>query len=96
VLAAAAAQSFKEHGATAVVECWGDDVPDGKLTSFPMTVKLDEGETVVFSWIVCPSKAVRDAGTRKPWPIRACKAPEPVLFSMARMIYGGFQPMVEA
>jgi uncharacterized protein YbaA (DUF1428 family) len=35
VLAAAAAQSFKEHGATAVVECWGDDVPDGKLTSSP-------------------------------------------------------------
>ena len=49
--AEAAALIFKEHGALGVVECWGDDVPDGKLTSFPMAVKCKPDETVVFSWI---------------------------------------------
>ena len=45
------AEVFREHGAVAVVEAWGDDVPEGKVTSFPMAVKLEEGETVVFSWV---------------------------------------------
>ena len=49
--AEAAAVVFKEHGALRVVECWSDDVPEGKLTSFPMAVKRKEDETVVFSWI---------------------------------------------
>ena len=51
---------FKEHGATRCVECWADDVPDGKVTSFPMAVKCEPGETVVFSWVTWPSKDVRD------------------------------------
>ena len=55
-----AAAVFKVHGALAVVECWGDDVPEGKLTSFPMAVQCKPGETVVFSWIVWPSKDARD------------------------------------
>jgi len=42
---------FREHGALKVVECWGDDVPEGKLTSFPLAVKLQKEETVVFAWI---------------------------------------------
>src|SRR5262249_18728700 len=45
-----AAVVFKEHGALKVVECWGDDVPDGEVTSFPMAVKCKKDETVVFSW----------------------------------------------
>jgi uncharacterized protein YbaA (DUF1428 family) len=49
--AEAAAVVFKEHGALKLVECWGDDVPDGKVTSFPMAVKRKDDETVVFSWI---------------------------------------------
>ncbi|RZV48633.1 MAG: DUF1428 domain-containing protein, partial [Pseudomonadales bacterium] len=53
---------FKKHGAIKLIECWGDDVPEGKITSFPMAVKCRPEETVVFSWIVWPSKAVRDAG----------------------------------
>ena len=56
---------FKEHGALKVVECWGDDVPEGKVTSFPMAVKRKDDETVVFSWIVWPSRKVRDEGMKK-------------------------------
>src|SRR6516225_11517285 len=60
-----AAGVFREHGALKVVECWGDDVPEGKLTSFPMAVKLQQDETVVFSWITWPSRESRDAGMKK-------------------------------
>ena len=78
MLAAATAEIFKEHGATVVVECWGGNVPDGKLTSFPMAVKLEEGETVVFSWIVWPSKAARDAGNATAMAYPRMQAPDPV------------------
>jgi uncharacterized protein YbaA (DUF1428 family) len=60
-----AAVVFKKHGALKLVECWGDDVPEGKLTSFPMAVKCQDDETVVFSWIIWPSKKVRDEGMAK-------------------------------
>ena len=53
---------FKEFGATRVVECWGDDLPDARLTGFKLAVKAEPGENVVFAWIVWPSKAVRDEG----------------------------------
>ena len=56
---------FKEHGALRCVECWGDDVPEGKVTSFPMAVKRKDDETVVFSWVEWPSKEARDAGMEK-------------------------------
>ena len=64
-MAERAAAVFKEHGALAVVECWGDDVPDGEVTSFPMAVHREEGETVVLAWIVWPSREARDAGNAK-------------------------------
>src|SRR5260370_38548449 len=60
-----AAPVFKEHGAVKMVECWGDDVPDGKLTSFPMAVQKKEDETVGFSWIVWPSRQARDEGMKR-------------------------------
>jgi uncharacterized protein YbaA (DUF1428 family) len=63
--AEAAAVVFKEHGAVKVVECWGNDVPDGTTTSFPMAVKRKDDETVVFSWIIWPSREVRDEGMKK-------------------------------
>ena len=53
-LAQDASAVFKDHGALQVVECWGDDVPEGKVTSFPMAVQRKPDETVVFSWIVWP------------------------------------------
>jgi uncharacterized protein YbaA (DUF1428 family) len=87
---------FKEHGATKVVECWGDDVPDGKLTSFPMAVKKEADETVVFSWVVWPSKAVRDAGWAKMMEDeRMQSGKNPMPFDGKRIIYGGFEMLLE-
>ena len=92
-----AAVVFKEHGASKVVECWGDDVPEGKLTSFPMAVKRKDDETVVFSWIVWPSKSVRDAGMKKVMDDpRMQPQNNPMPFDGQRLIYGGFQVVVDA
>ncbi len=92
-----AADIFKEHGALEVRECWGDDVPDGKLTSFPKAVQRAPGETVVFSWIVWPSKGARDAG----WAAmmedpRMSEDANPMPFDGKRMIFGGFESVLEA
>jgi uncharacterized protein YbaA (DUF1428 family) len=95
--AEAAAVVFKEHGALSLVECWGDDVPQGKLTSFPMAVKCQPGETVVFSWIVWPSRQVRDEGTKKVMADpRSRLDNNPMPFDGARMIYGGFEMLVNS
>jgi uncharacterized protein YbaA (DUF1428 family) len=92
-----AAAVFKENGALAVVECWGDDVPEGKLTSFPMAVKRQPDETVVFSWIVWPSRQVRDAGMKKFMADpRMQPGVNPMPFDGMRMIYGGFEIIVKA
>jgi uncharacterized protein YbaA (DUF1428 family) len=89
-----AAILFKEYGALKVVECWGDDVPEGKLTSFPMAVKCEENETVVFSWIVWPSREVRDEGNQK--VMADSRMPEEMPFDGKRLIYGGFEIIVES
>ena len=92
-----AAAVFKENGALAVVECWGDDVPEGKLTSFPMAVKREENETVVFSWITWPSRSVRDEGMKKSMADpRLNPESNPMPFDGKRMIYGGFEVIVSA
>jgi uncharacterized protein YbaA (DUF1428 family) len=95
-LAADAAAIFREHGAIAVVEAWGDDVPEGKVTSFPMAVKLEEGETVVFSWVLWPSREARDAGNAKVMADPRMKEPDVMPFDGQRMIYGGFEALVDA
>jgi uncharacterized protein YbaA (DUF1428 family) len=95
--AQAAAVVFKEHGAMKLVECWGDDVPDGKITSFPMAVKRKEDETVVFSWIIWPSRKLRDEGIKKVIADpRLQPDTNPMPFDGKRMIYGGFEMIVEA
>jgi uncharacterized protein YbaA (DUF1428 family) len=95
--AADAAVVFKELGALHVVECWGDDVPDGKVTSFPMAVKKKEDETVVFSWIVWPSRQARDEGMKKMMADpRMQPEANPMPFDGKRLIFGGFQVLVEA
>lgn len=60
-----AAIVFKEYGALSVVESWGDDVPEGKLTSRPMAVQRKDDEVVVLAWITWPSKSVRDSAWEK-------------------------------
>lgn len=94
--AAEVAQVFKEYGALRVVEAWGDDVPEGKLTSFPMAVKREPGESVVFAWIVWPDKATRDAGHQKMQSDpRTERSMTEAPFDGKRLIYGGFQMVVD-
>lgn len=88
---------FKEVGALQLVDCWGDDVPEGKVTSFPKAVQCREDETVVFSWIVWPSKEARNAGWSKlEKDERFHPDNNPMPFDGMRMIYGGFDMIVEA
>ena len=95
-MAAEVAEVFRDHGALRVVECWGDDVPDGVLTSFPMAVKVEPGETVVFAWIEWPSREVRDAGHAKVMADPRVKLPGSGMpFDGKRMIFGGFETMLD-
>jgi uncharacterized protein YbaA (DUF1428 family) len=90
---------FMEWGALRILECWGDDVPEGKTTDFRMAVKAEEGEAVLFSWIEWPDKATRDAAMAKMMAPdfndpRMNKDANPMPFDAKRMIFGGFVPVV--
>lgn len=94
--AKAAAIAFKEHGALKLVECWGDDVPDGEVTSFPMAVKCQPNETVVFSWTTWPSKQARNEGMKNAMADpRLNPDTNPMPFDAMRMIYGGFEMIID-
>ncbi|MCC6888559.1 MAG: DUF1428 domain-containing protein [Hyphomicrobiales bacterium] len=94
--AEAAAKVFQEYGALKVVECWGDDVPEGKVTSFPIAVQRKDDEVVVFSWIEWPSKAARKTAWDKIMADpRMQPDKNPMPFDGKRLIYGGFEPLVE-
>jgi uncharacterized protein YbaA (DUF1428 family) len=87
---------FAELGATRILECWGDDVPDGKVTDFR---RANDDEAVVFSWIEWPDKATRDAAMGKMEELmksdpRMDPEKNPMPFDGKRMIYGGFAPIV--
>lgn len=94
--AAVAAEVFKDHGALRLVECWGDDVPTGETTSFPQAVKLEPNETVVFSWVAWPSREVRDAAMKKVMEDPRIKNAGPMPFDGKRMIYGGFETILDS
>jgi len=88
---------FMDLGAKRILECWEDDVPDGKVTDFKGAVKATGDEKIVYSWIEWPSKQARDAA----WPkimqdgrMKPDHANMP--FDGKRMIYGGFAPIVDA
>ena len=94
---------FVELGATRILECWADDVPDGTTTDFRSAVKATDDEDVVFSWIEWPDKATRDAAmaTMMEWmnnpekaDPRMDPAKNPMPFDGKRMIFGGFVPVV--
>lgn len=92
--AATAAEVFVRHGAMQVVEAWGDQVPEGKVTDFRMALKAKPDETVVFSWILWPSKAAHDAGMKAAMEdLRATMGAMP--FDGSRMIFGGFRTIVD-
>lgn len=87
---------FREMGALRVVECWGDDIPDGVHTSFPMAVGKTDDETVVVSWIERPDKATRDAMMAKmETDSRFHDAGAAMPFDGKRMIFGGFTPILD-
>src|SRR4026208_2363300 len=94
-----AGKVWKDHGAIDYHECVADDVKMGKWTSFPRSVKMKKNETVVFSWIVYPSRAARDkciARVMKEQRLAAMMDPRKMPFDAKRMIYGGFKTIVEA
>ena len=87
---------FLEFGATRVLECWGDDVPAGKQTDFQRAVQAKDDESIVFSWVEWPDKATRDTAMKKMMDDpRMDPAKHPRPFDGMRMIYGGFQPILE-
>lgn len=95
--AAAAAVVFKDHGALNLVECWGDDVPEGKVNSMRTAVLKEPDETVVFSWITWPDRATRDAGMSKVFADPRMNGPRKEMpFDGTRMIFGGFEVIMEA
>lgn len=90
------ASIFKRHGAVRLVECWGDDVPPGEVTSFPQAVKCQADETVVFSWIVWPSREIRDAGMKAIMQDEQMSSEMTQMpFDGMRLMYGGFQKVID-
>jgi uncharacterized protein YbaA (DUF1428 family) len=97
-MARKAGKIWREHGALDYKECIADDVKPGKHTSFPQSVKLKPGETVMFSWIVYKSRAHRDRVNAKVMKDRRLKPmmdPKAMPFDGKRMFWGGFKVLVD-
>ena len=93
-----AGKVWMEYGALSYIECAGDDVPPGKLTSFPQAVKLKKDETVVFSWIAYKSRAQRDRINKLVMAdprLASMMDPKALPFDGKRMIFGGFKTLVQ-
>ncbi len=94
-----AAAIWREHGALEVRECVADDVQVGEITSFPRSVQVEQGETVVFAWILFESREHRDqvnAEVMKDARFKEMMTPEAMPVDGKRMIFGGFSVAVEA
>jgi len=91
---------FYDLGATRIVECWADDVPEGKVTDFRRAVQATADEEVVFSWVEWPDKVTRDAAMGKLTELmktdpRMNPQTNPMPFDGKRLIFGGFAPVVK-
>lgn len=96
-LAEQSARVFKKHGAQSYMECWGDQVPEGKVNSMHTAVLRKPDETVVFTWVTWPSKEARNAGMQKVFSDPEMPShTDPMPFDAKRMIFGGFEALVEA
>ena len=95
-MASLASTVFRDHGATRVVEAWGDDVPDGTVTDYKGAVQAQGNEKIVFSWVEWPDKPTRDAGMAKVMEDERMKPGADMPFDGKRMIYGGFAPILDA
>ncbi|WP_043842531.1 DUF1428 domain-containing protein [Roseivivax marinus] len=87
---------FEEYGCIGTVETWGVDVPDGKLTSFPLATKKTEDETVVFSWMVWPDKTTCDDAWGRMMEDPRMAEMMDMPFDGKRMMWGGFEPIFTA
>lgn len=94
--ARAAAPIFKDLGATRIVETWSDDIKHGKTTDFYRSVKAEDNEDVVFSWIEYPDKATRDSANEKMMSDPRFEAMGEMPFDGKRMIFGGFAPIFDS
>jgi uncharacterized protein YbaA (DUF1428 family) len=94
-MARQAGKVWREHGALEYRECVADDVKKGELTSFPRSVELKRGETVVFAWIVYKSRAHRDRVNAKVMKDPRMNGQKDTPFDMRRMIFGGFEVVVD-
>ena len=94
-MAQKAADKFKELGAVRVVEGWGDDVPDGKVTDYKRAVQAKEGENIVYSYVQWPDKATRDAGWAAMMKDPDMQPTGEMPFDRQRMFWGGFQPILD-
>ncbi len=94
-MAKKAAPVFAEYGATATVECWGDDVPDGKRTDMKRAVQAEAGEHIVFSWVWWPDKATCDAASEKLMADERMQPDGEMPFNPQRMIYGGYDALYD-
>ncbi|MCF3973181.1 DUF1428 domain-containing protein [Paracoccus salsus] len=95
-MARSASQMFRDHGATYQIECWGEDVPHGKLTDFYRAADAQEGEVPLFSWIEWPDRATCDTAARKMEAEMAdFQMPAEMPFDGKRMFWGGFSPILD-
>jgi uncharacterized protein YbaA (DUF1428 family) len=94
-LASDMAAVFMDHGATRVVEAWGDDVPDGKVTDYRRAVKSEANENVVYAFIEWPSQSARSNGWEQMMKDPRCQEPPKDLFDGQRMFWGGFEPILD-
>ncbi len=90
-----AAVLFKKHGALRVIESWADDVPRGEVTDFYRAVQCKDDETVLFSWVMWPDKTAREEGNKKVFEDMQTSGMTEMPFDGKRMIYGGFEAIVD-